>query len=269
MFSAPQVACLRSGVAALALLAMLPASRRGWRWRPAGTWAIAAAYAATLVGFVTATKLTTAAAAISLQATAPLYLLLLGPLLLREPIRGRDLAFIAALAAGLAAVFAGAPQAQATAPDPAGGNLAGALTGLTWAVTVTGLRWAARGEAGHAGPGSGGASARIVVAGNALATLACLPGAHPFPAAGAADWALIGYLGVFQIGLAYTFLTRAIRHLPALEASLLLLVEPVLNPIWAWMLHGEAPGLWPCAGGALILGATTLRMVADRARAPV
>jgi drug/metabolite transporter (DMT)-like permease len=63
------------------------------------------------------------------------------------------------------------------------------------------------------------------------------------------------YLGVFQVGLAYVLLTRAITHVPAVEASLLLLAEPALSPVWAWLLHGEAPGLWPLAGGALIIGA--------------
>jgi DME family drug/metabolite transporter len=64
--------------------------------------------------------------------------------------------------------------------------------------------------------------------------------------------------------LAYVLVTRAINHIPALEASLLLLIEPVLNPIWAWLIQGEVPGAWALLGGAIILGATTARSLADR-----
>jgi drug/metabolite transporter (DMT)-like permease len=70
------------------------------------------------------------------------------------------------------------------------------------------------------------------------------------------DWLVVAYLGVFQIGLAYLFLTRGVRHVPALEASLLLLLEPVFNVIWAWLLVGEWPAPWSLAGCAVILGAT-------------
>jgi drug/metabolite transporter (DMT)-like permease len=73
------------------------------------------------------------------------------------------------------------------------------------------------------------------------------------------DWAIIFYLGIFQIGLAYVCMTFGVRRLPALETSLLLLLEPVLNAVWAWMIHGERPGPWSLAGCAIILGATLLR----------
>jgi drug/metabolite transporter (DMT)-like permease len=87
------------------------------------------------------------------------------------------------------------------------------------------------------------------------------------PAASAGEWATIAYLGVCQIGLAYICLTRAISRLPALEVSLLLLVEPVLNPLWTWLLRGEEPGLWTIAGGAIILSATAVRSM-HAARSP-
>ena len=90
-FGAMQIAGLRSGIAAFALLLLLPAARRGWSWRTA---VVAVGYAATLVLFVVANRLTTAANTIFLQSTAPLYLLLLGPWLLKEPIHRRDFAFM-------------------------------------------------------------------------------------------------------------------------------------------------------------------------------
>src|SRR5882757_6139199 len=93
-----QVASFRSGVAAAVLLLVLPEARRGWSWRIVP---VAVAYAGTLITFVLANRLTTAADAIFLQSTAPLYLLLLGPLLLREPIRRADVFYIVAVLAGM------------------------------------------------------------------------------------------------------------------------------------------------------------------------
>ena len=78
---------------------------------------------------------------------------------------------------------------------------------------------------------------------------------------GARDLAILVWLGVFQIGLAYLCLSTGVRDVTALEASLLLLAEPVLNPVWAWLAHGERPGPWALAGGALIVAATTVRAV--------
>ena len=107
-----------------------------------------------------------------------------------------------------------------------------------------------------------------MVAGNVIAFLIALPLALPLGSHTAGDWALIGYLGVFQIALAYVLVTRALTTIPALEASLILLIEPVLNPVWAWIFHGERPGFWALAGGGVILGATTIRAVLDARRAP-
>ena len=84
----------------------------------------------------------------------------------------------------------------------------------------------------------------------------CLPLALPLGESQPADWLVVSYLGVFQIGLAYIFLTRGVRHVPALETSLLILLEPVLNSLWAWLAHGEQPGPWSLAGCAAILLST-------------
>jgi drug/metabolite transporter (DMT)-like permease len=262
-----QVACFRSGTAALAILAMAPASRRRWTGR---TWIVATAYAATLILFVQANKLTTSANAIFLQSTAPLYLLVLGPVLLREPVRARHLALLVAFGAGMALCFLGSTERFETAPNPPLGDLLAAASGATWALTVTGLRWMARAELG---PGSevesdtGGAALASTVAGNALACAVCLPFAFPVEAVRAQDVGIVALLGTVQIGLAYVCLTAGMRRVPALEGALLLLLEPVLNPVWAWIAHGERPGPWSFAGAAVILVATTVHAATDRRRA--
>jgi len=70
-----------------------------------------------------------------------------------------------------------------------------------------------------------------------------------------ADVGVVIYLGVVQIGLAYMAVTRSILHVPAVEATTLLLLEPVLNPLWTFVLQGERVSATPLAGGSLIVGA--------------
>ena len=249
-FSAWQVASFRSGVAALAILAMAPEARRGWSRR---ALLVGVAYAACLTLFVLANRLTTAANTIYLQSTAPLYLVILGPWLLQEPTRRQDLGFMAAVGAGLALFFVGVEPPAVTAPDPTRGNLLAIASGFFWALTVCGLRWMGSAKGEH------GSAAAAVASGNLTAFLVALPLALPVGGHSVADWGIVAYLGIFQIALAYVFVTRALAVIPALEASLILLVEPVLNPVWAWIVQGERPGPWALLGGAVILGATTLK----------
>jgi drug/metabolite transporter (DMT)-like permease len=214
--------------------------------------------------FVLANRLTTAANTIFLQSTAPLYLLFLAPWLLKERIQAQDLGFLLAVGSGLVLFFLGTEQPVATAPDPFRGNLLALGSGLCWALAICGLRWLG------ADPTRGSPST-AVVSGNLTAFLIGLPLALPIGAHTMADWSVIGYLGVFQIALAYVFVTSAIQVLPALEASVLLLIEPALNPVWAWVFQGETPGALPLLGGAIILGATTVKSWAEgrRIAAPV
>ena len=245
-----QVASFRAGIAALALLLFLPAARGTWTRR---TLLVAVAYGGTITLFVAANKLTTAANTIFLQSSAPLYVLLLSPWLLGESIKKSDLAYMAVLGLGLAAFFVGVRPPDRLAPDPMLGNVLALASGVTWALTLLGLRWLGREDSD---PGAG---LRAVVSGNVMAFLLVLPFALPASGHSAKDWLVVVFLGVVQIGMAYVLLSRAMQRVPALEASLLLLVEPVLNPVWAWALHGETPGPWAVAGGAVILGATAVR----------
>jgi drug/metabolite transporter, DME family len=241
-----QIASFRSGIAALFLLAAVPESRRGWRWPMVP---VAACYAATLICFVLANRLTTAANAIFLQSAAPLYVLLLGPVLLGEAVHRRDVAFVAAIVCGIACFFAGSPAAVLTAPDPRRGDLFAVASGVFYAFMLTGLRWLSR-------KGTGGAAIATVAMGNVIACIAALPLALPASSITTPDLAVLVYLGTVQIGVAYLCLTRGIRHVPAVAATTLLMAEPALNPVWTWLVHGEAPGAWGLAGGALILSAT-------------
>ena len=254
-FTSWQVAALRSGIAAATLAMFAPGARHGWSWR---TPLVGLAFASTLILFVLANKLTTSANAIFLQSTAPVYLLFVSPLLLHEPIRREDVVVMLLVGAGLGLFFVGHESASATAPDPALGNLLGAASGLSWAFTVAGLRWL-----GAGGPAGRGGAMPAVIAGNALAFLLCLPMALPFSRGTVANWVLVVYLGVFQIGIAYLLVTDGLRRVPALEASVLLLVEPAFNPVWAWLVHDERPGRWALVGGIIIIAATTAKAIYD------
>lgn len=238
------IAGLRSIVAALFLAAVYPKAVKNIS---RGTLAVGLAYAGTLLLYVQANKLTTAANAIFLQSTAPLYLLLLAPWLIKERIHRRDLPLMLAIVVGMTLFFVGNEPAQQTAPNPLLGNVLGACAGVGWALTILGLRWLAAG---------GGDVVSSVIAGNLIAFVISLPFFGGLPELGRGDVLLIGYLGVIQIGLAYVFITKGMRDVPAFEASLLILLEPVLNPIWAWLVHSEKMSRLAIVGAALILLAT-------------
>ncbi|HEU5262299.1 MAG TPA: DMT family transporter [Gemmatimonadales bacterium] len=265
-----QVAAFRALVAMGAILALIPEARRSWSWR-AGVVGIAYAGAGLL--FVLANKLTTAANTVFLQATSPLFVVVLAPWLLGERVTTRDGVFIAVMGGGLTLLFAGGTRHFATAPNPVLGNVLAAGSAVAWACTVTGFRWLSRDRRGTGGTGgtggaggaegARGAVASAAASGNFIVFLVSLPWALPLAGARAADWLVVLYLGVFQLGLAYVFLSHAITEVTALEASLFLLVEPVLSPIWAWLVHGETPGPLAVLGGAVILTATVYKSWAD------
>jgi DME family drug/metabolite transporter len=244
-----QVACGRSIIAAAALWIALPAVRRKWTPR---LFLVGCAYAAMLILFVSSTKLTTAANAIFLQATAPLYLMFIGPVFLKEKLRRSDWLLMIAMAVGMSFFFLDAELPVSTAPNPRLGNVLGALSGFAWALVVAGLRWVARdGEDTHA-------AISTVFAGNVIAAFICLAPALPVANIRWQDIAVLLFLGTCQIALAYFCVSKAMRHVPAFEASVIILVEPALNPLWTWLLLAERPGTLPLLGGAILLVATTI-----------
>ena len=245
-----QVAGFRSGVAALAMVLLVPAARQ----LSGRILLVAVAYAATLISFVLANKLTSAAQAVFLQAAAPLYVVGLERWLLGTRMARRDLPILAAIGIGVALLFVGSGQAYVTAPDPVRGNVIAVASGVFYAFLMVGLRWLAA-DAGA----PRGTAAAATLWGNVLAFAAALPFALPVLASRPMDWAVIAYLGVFQIGLAYYLMTRAMRTITALDTAVLLLIEPLLNPTFVWLMHGETPTPLAIGGGALVLAATTWR----------
>ena len=313
-----QVAGIRSVIAAAVLLIAIPAARRwagdvgrsspaavpAW-WRDRArrralllTLGTGCCYCLTLVLFVHANKRTTAAETIFLQSTAPLFVLLLAPLLLRERLALRQLLFVPLFGAGLVMAFFGGADASATAPDPRTGNVLATFCGLAYGLTLIGLRAAGRPlpsapalqpDAGASdgtttrSSGSRSISQRSLVhaarrrsssqpdrrtvrppgiaaaaCGNVIVCLACLPAMTSLRSVAPGDLAIVACLGLFQVALAYVFVTRAARVLQAPVLALLLLLEPALSPFWAMWFHGEQPHLLTWLGGAVIAAATVL-----------
>jgi DME family drug/metabolite transporter len=261
-----QRAAMRAAVAAVVVFALLPETRR---WPNARILRVLPVYFGSTCLFVVATSLTTAANAIFLQSAAPLWLVLLSPWLLGERPTRADVLTLLGVGAGMTLFFVAPAEAQATAPHPRLGDWIAVVSGISYALLLIGMRWLAR---------SGAAEQSSVVAwGNALtcplAFLLMPVFGQELVAGRVQDWVVIVVLGVFQVGLAYAILVRTIAHVPALRAALIMMVEPVLNSLATWLVHGEVPHPIAAAGGVLILATVALGALrrpapADEAAAP-
>ena len=233
----------RSAVAAMTMLAVLRLQGRSRILTFDGlTVGAAAIYTGVLTLFVAATKLTTAANAIFLQFSAPIYLLFLEPMVLGTPFRRSDLLAVAASLACMALFFAGRLEAGHLL-----GNLLALASGLCLALftLLLKLRTHRRPTDHPAGP---------IVMGNLLVAALCLPWMGALAGLGLKHAAMLAYLGVFQIGIAYLLFSRGVRHVSATAAVIVSTLEAVLNPIWVFLGIGERPSPWALVGGAAMLG---------------
>jgi drug/metabolite transporter (DMT)-like permease len=229
----------RSVIAAAAIWALSPKLKLTWsRWQIIG----AVAYAGTVLLFVIANRMTTAANAILLQYTAPIYVLLLGPWLLKERSRPLDWVAMAAVFGGMALFFV-----DDLKPGQMAGNLAAIGSGVAFAFLAIALRHQRRASA-----------IESVFLGNLLCAVVALPFAT-WPGPGALDWGILAALGIVQLAIPYILYVRAIRRVTALEATLIPVIEPLLNPLWVLLLLGERPSPLALVGGAVVLLAVTMR----------
>ena len=211
-------------------------------------------YAALLVLFVLATKETTAANAIFLQYTAPVYLLILEPLIYKEKFRRRDLIVVIACIAGMSLFFVGKLR-----PQDVTGNMLALASGFCFACYFLLLRHSTARAVNRASS---------VIYGNLLVVLIAAPaGISALSGMSAHDAMSIVYLGVVQIGLAYTLFTVAMaRGVRSLDAGIVGYIEPVLNPIWVFLVLGERPTKWALVGGAIIVFAVVVHTLLEARR---
>jgi drug/metabolite transporter (DMT)-like permease len=203
----------------------------------------AIAYAATVALFVFATRMTTAANAIFLQYTAPIYVAIIGRWYLGERALPIDWWVIAVALGGIALFFL-----DRLTTSGFWGNIVALASALAFASLVILLR-----------KERAGSPINIVILGNIIVGIAGLPFLLRKSLYQPRDLWLVLVLGVLQLGLSYALYAEAIKHVTALEAMLIPLIEPILNPVWVMLALGERPGPWAIAGAALVLGAVLVR----------
>ncbi len=235
------IAGLRSFIAAVVLWAFLR--------RPQFTWSVpqiggAIAYSITVTLFVVSTKLTTAANAILLQYTAPVYGALLGAWFLGESTRWFDWVIIFAVIGGIGLFFL-----DRLSVGNIWGNVCAILSGMSFALIVLFMR-----------KQKTGSTLEMVILGNLLTALIGLPFMFDsMPSA--TSWGGLIFLGTIQLGLSYVLYSEAVKHVSAIEAILIPGIEPILNPIWVFWVLGERPGRWALIGGGIVLVSVTIRCI--------
>lgn len=234
----------RGAIAALFLLA----TNRALRFHFSRDQIIGAiGYAACTVTFCVATKLTTAANAILLQYTAPVWIALGGAWFLGERATRRDWLTIAVVLGGMTLFFADSLELASVL-----GNSLAVISGIAFAGMTIALR-----------KQKDGSPVESIILGNLLAFVIGLPWIIGAPALTATGWTALLVLGVVQLGASYWLYARAIKHVTALEAVLIPVIEPILNPVWVLIAMNERPTAMAVAGGAIVLGAVTLRAMAS------
>ena len=214
-------------------------------------------YALLLFLFVWATKKTTAANAIFLQYTAPIYILILGPFIIGEKFHIRDLVTVVIVIAGMSLFFVG----QLRIEDYQG-NAAALMSGIFLGLYIMLLR--------H--PKAEGFNPAIaVIYGNFLLALVNAPaGISAIPVMTGMDWFAVTFLGVVQIGISYILFIKGVRGgTRPLDASLIGFIEPLLNPVWVFLFVGERPSPWALVGGGIIIAAIAVHTIRQYARGVV
>ena len=235
------IAGTRSAIAAVMLLLVLKKPKFTWSFAQLGA---ALAYAATTTLFVTATKTTTAANAIFLQSTAPIYVALLSAWLLKERIKLLDWITVFIVMGGMVLFFL-----DNLSPTGILGNVIAAASGVSFAFFAIFMRMQ-----------KDGSPLESIFLGNLITAAIGLP-FLPRSVPNTTGWICLVILGVVQLGLPYILYSMAIKHVTALEAILIPVIEPLLNPVWVFLILGESPGPLAFIGGLIVLAAITGRCV--------
>ena len=202
-------------------------------------------YIGLLTSYVVAVKLTTAANAIFLQYTAPAYVLLLEPLLFRLKLKGVDILTIIVCMSGMLLFFG-----EDMSPGSWTGNLLALFSGLMLAGLMLAQRFNAPEDHEAA-----------IFWGNIAVFVISLPMLAQTGWPGPSHWAMLVFLGFIQLGGGYALFNFGIKRILAIEASLLAMIEPILNPVWVWLGYGEVPARGAIAGGLLIIAMLMLRII--------
>jgi drug/metabolite transporter (DMT)-like permease len=207
-------------------------------------------YAATMILFVIANKLTAPANAILLQYTAPVWAALLGWLVLGERPHWGQWAALALVSAGMFLVFR-----NSLASGSASGDILALVSGLAFGANSVILR--AQKDVN---------AADCMLSAHLITVLVSIPFCTQPPALNAGSLCAIVFMGIVQIGTASALFAYGIKRIPAVQAMLTAAIEPVLNPVWVLLVTGERPAMPVIAGGSVIIGAIALSSLAGKRR---
>ena len=244
---------LRSLIAAIIILVYMRFTGCRLALKNPLVWLSGLGLMGTMLLFVFANKLTTSANAIVLQSTSPLYIMVIGAVFLGARYSRRELAMVGIVMAGITLFFL-----DQLTPGGLLGNLLALLSGLTMALMYT--------ASGRLPDDQSSMSALVV--GHLGAALAGLPFIllSP-PEITPLSVASILILGVFQLGIPYILYAIAVRRCSPLSCSLIGMIEPLLNPVWVFLVVGEAPGFFAFIGGIIVLTTVTLWSVSNAKQA--
>ena len=242
------IAGIRSGIAALLMFLYI---RRPIKLREINRykWFGAISYALLVLLFVSANKLTTSANAILLQYTAPVWVVFFSWLFLKEKIRRSDIVSISVVLLGMSLFFLG---------DLSGGHLLGNIIALVSGIFMAAaILFIKHESANH--------PIEITLLGNLLTFILAIP-FYFSQSITPTDLSGLLFLGVFQLGLSYILYTAAISHVSSLEAILIPILEPLLNPVWVLLFTGEIPGIPALIGGVIVIATLITRDLHQRSK---
>jgi drug/metabolite transporter (DMT)-like permease len=200
-------------------------------------------YAGVLISFVISTKLTTAANAIFLQSTAPIYVLIFEPLINKTRYEKINVVTIAICFVGMILFFIGEID-----PGHLEGNLVALFSGLSFAAFFLGMK-----------KNDQKFQQSSIFWGNVLVAIVCIPFLSTLHVITFSDLWMVTFLGVFQLAVAYAFFASGLKRIFAVEASIISMVEPIFNPVWVFIGYGEVPLVTAIFGGLMILGTIVIR----------
>ena len=200
-------------------------------------------YAAILITFVIATKTTTAANAIFLQSTAPIYVLIFEPIFNKTKYERINIITVAVCMVGMLLFFVGKIE-----PGHLEGNIIALFSGIAFAAFFLGMK-----------KNDPKFQSSSIFYGNILVAIISIPFLFSLDTLTTSDVWMVTFLGVFQIAIAYAFFSAGLKRTYAVEASIISMIEPVLNPVWVFIGYGEVPSITAIIGGLIILGSIVTR----------
>ncbi len=254
--SAFHISFYRSGIAALTVIvASLLLKRKPKIEKDFISNISAVFYAGILIFFVLGTKMTTAANAIFLQFTAPIYLLFLEPLFLKTKFETKNITAIIITIFGMVLFFFGRLEIGNIY-----GNIFAIISGICFAFFSLFLKWKKIKQQGEN-------TLYSIILGNAIVALVGFIIIFPDLSLSLTEIIILLYMGIFQIGISYMIFNEGIKYVSATESMIIATLEAIFNPIWVFLGIGEQPSVYAIIGAAIILGAILWRNLSRKEKA--